>query len=134
MCERMYCLCARDRTCLLEIRGQLWGLSSLLPPCGSQRKSQVIRLGGQCLYSLSHGSSLCFILESPEVPRLCRTLTVLWQLPCGAEVPTNEWHHSCPPLLHVYRDRHSRVCLVFQIFSHLNAWNRTQALHSKHML
>lgn len=38
----------------VEVRGQYVGVSSLLPPQGPRDWTQVVRLGGKCLYPLPH--------------------------------------------------------------------------------
>lgn len=47
-------LCTNARACTYAIRGQVTGVSSLLPACGFEDWSQVTRRGGRCLCPLNH--------------------------------------------------------------------------------
>jgi hypothetical protein len=58
VCACMWCVCARALH--VKVRGQLGGISSLLPSCGFQRLNsshQSGLAGSKCLYPQSHLAS-----------------------------------------------------------------------------
>lgn len=65
----------------LEIRGQLAGVSSLLPLCSSGDQTQVAKLNGKHLYQLSHLTGSLIELEPSQLARLVGPWTSRHSLP-----------------------------------------------------
>lgn len=52
----------------IEVRGQQLGVGSLLLLYGFEDQIQVVRLGGECLYPLSHQISPIYSISNPSLP------------------------------------------------------------------
>lgn len=80
------------------LRGQLWGVGFLLPPC---RFWRVIRLGGKCLYLMNHRPFIwwIFVHSAEPVPTLAGDYSLHTALPSISAShtpdPTSCFHISC---------------------------------------